>query len=260
MSHSAPFLSVVVPAYNEGQRLPKLLSDLAALGIALPSPPVELLVVDDGSAPWHLERERVAIEEVMERLGAAGAPHRIRLIAVPANHGKGAAIRRGWSEADPGAEWLGFMDADGAVPARELWRLASMLVRDGFDLLAGSRIRMAGHVIERKLARHLQGRVFATLAEQLLSNGFYDTQCGLKFARASVLRPRLELLRQDRWLLDLELIAVLKRAGARCLEEPIDWSDPGGSKVVPGIDALRMLFGLWRMKRRLARELGAGGS
>ncbi len=250
------FVTVVIPAYNEGKRLPRLLEELAALGAFVRSPPVEFLVVDDGSAPSHLELERAAVDVAARRLAEAGAPHQMRLVAAPRNSGKGSAIRRGWAEADPHAEWFGFVDADGAVPARELWRLVSMLGRGDFDLLAGSRIKMAGRTVRRSLARHLQGRVFATLSERLLSNGFYDTQCGLKLLRASALQPRLGMLQEERWLLDLELIAVMQHDGARCLEEPIDWSDPGESKVVPGIDAARMLVGLWRLRRRLARQLG----
>jgi dolichyl-phosphate beta-glucosyltransferase len=66
-----------------------------------------------------------------------------------------------------------------------------------------------------------------------------------------LLRPLLPSLLENRWLLDLEVLALLKRTGARFREEPINWSDPGGSKVVPGLDALRMAAGLWHLHRRL---------
>jgi hypothetical protein len=122
---------------------------------------------------------------------------------------------------------------------------------DEVDVLAGTRMLMAGRLIERSLLRHLQGRVFAMLTERAFNLGFYDTQCGVKLFRAALLRPLLPSLLENRWLLDLEVLALLKRVGARFREEPIDWSDPGGSKVVPGLDALRMAAGLWRLRRRM---------
>jgi dolichyl-phosphate beta-glucosyltransferase len=249
----APLASIVIPAYREGARLPRLLAALVDEVLAAPAPPTEIVVVDDGSGEGDLARERVAAAAAC--LAEAGAPHRVRLVAAEQNRGKGAAIRRGWAEADPRATWLGFLDADGAVAAREAWRLVRLLEREqGADAIAGARVLMAGRAIERSLFRHLQGRIFATITERAFRFGFYDTQCGVKLFRASALRPLLPRLREDRWLLDIEVLALLKRAGARFREEPIDWSDPGGSKVVPGLDAVKMAVGVWRMRRRLDRE------
>jgi dolichyl-phosphate beta-glucosyltransferase len=248
---AAPLASVVVPALDEGDRLAGLLDGLAA---AAPpgAPDVEFVVVDDGSAHRHLALERAAVAAASGRALASGAPCRFRLVEHLSNRGKGAAIRRGWGEASGGAAWLGFLDADGAVPAAEAWRLAGRLLPDpGFDVLAATRIRMAGRTIRRSRFRHAQGRVFATLAERLFRLGFYDTQCGLKLFRASLLHPVLPLLREDRWLLDVEVLALLQRRGARCVEEPIDWADPGRSKVVPFLDPLKMLAGLLSLRRRL---------
>ncbi|BDG08910.1 glycosyltransferase [Anaeromyxobacter paludicola] len=247
-----PYLTLVIPAFNEGRRLPQFLEQLAAFAALPGRPPTELLVVDDGSAPEHAALQRAAAEQAAARL-AHGGRHRLRYLAAPRNQGKGAAIRLGWREAHAGSAWLGFVDADGAVGASELWRMAGMLEQAEHDLLAGARVLMAGRHIERSLFRHLQGRVFATLTERALGLGFYDTQCGVKFARADLLRPRLDELREERWLLDVELIAVLQRDGARCLEVPIDWADQGESKVVFGLDALRMFRGLGRLARRLER-------
>jgi len=245
-------VSVVIPAYNEGFRLPSFVEDIARRGAGVSGPAVEFIVVDDGSSPFHLARHSQAVEQGRGALASAGAPHEFRLLRSTRNQGKGGAIRSGWREADPGSTWLGFVDADGAVPASEVWRLVRLLDSRRFDMLAGARIRMAGHHIERSLVRHLQGRVFASVAEHLVPNGFYDTQCGIKLVRAERLRGCLADLVEARWLLDLELIALLRRGGARCVEEPIDWSDPGGSKVVPVVDPVKMLLGLWRLRRRLA--------
>jgi len=249
-----PAVTLVIPAYRESRRLPALLEALVEESTAGDAPVLELLVVDDGSGAEECERERAAAEAAAAALAARG-PHRARFVAAPANRGKGAAIRLGWEEAHPASAWLGFLDADGAIAAREAWRLVRMLprVEQELDVLAGTRMLMAGRSIRRSLRRHLQGRVFATLVERLFRLGFYDTQCGVKLLRASLLRPLLPRLREERWLLDVEVLALLRREGARMREEPIDWADPGGSKVVPGLDALRMAAGLRRIRRRLDR-------
>ncbi len=248
----AELVSLVIPAYREGARLPATLAALEREAPAAGGASLELVVVDDGSTDAELLQERSAVAALAERFAARGSPHRARFVASPHNRGKGAAIRLGWSEADPGASWLGFLDADGAVPGAEVWRLVGEVegARD-LDVLAASRLRMAGRHVERSLFRHLQGRVFATLADNAFHLGFYDTQCGLKLFRASLLRPLMPSLREERWLLDLEVLALLSRAGARCREAPIDWADPGGSKVIPGLDALRMAAGIMRLRARL---------
>jgi glycosyltransferase involved in cell wall biosynthesis len=261
MTARGPRISIVVPAYRERHRLPALLQAIVDAAIAAPQPPAEIVVVDDGSPAADVTVERAAAQGAEHRLRDAGAPHAVRFLTQPRNRGKGAAIRAGWAASDPRASWLGFLDADGAVPAHELWALARAAAADPpVDVIAGTRMRMAGHRIERSLVRHLQGRVFATFVEELFHLGFYDTQCGAKLFRAERLRRVLPRLREDRWLLDVEVLALLVREGAVCIEEPVDWADPGGSKVIPGIDPLRMAIGLWRMRRRLEREAmrGAG--
>lgn len=253
---SAPFISVVIPAYNEGQRLPRFAEQLTQVVLAHASPVVEFIVVDDGSAPEHATRQRACVEAAQARFSEARAPHRFTYVAAPRNGGKGSAIRLGWRSASPEATWLGFLDADGAISAEEFHRLAAMTsgpVGRDVDVLAGSRILMAGRRVVRNLHRHLQGRIFATLTDTNFRLHFYDTQCGVKLIRAPVLRPLMDLLREERWLLDVELLVLLKHQGARFLEVPIDWEDFGGSKVIPGLDAARMFWGLFQLRRRLAR-------
>ncbi len=249
-----PTISVVIPAYNEGARLPGFVEQLTRVCLAHPSPVLELIVSDDGSAPEHVEKERASIERAQARLAEAGSPHHFRFVAAEHNGGKGSAIRRGWRQSDPQASWLAFLDADGAVSAEEFLRLATQATASrSLDVVVGSRIRMAGRHVERSLFRHLQGRIFATLTDLRFQLGYYDTQCGAKLFRASMLRPLLDRLREDRWLLDVELLALMHQQGARALEVPIDWADTGDSKVRFGVDAARMFWGLRKMHHRLNR-------
>ncbi|AEI68782.1 group 2 family glycosyl transferase [Corallococcus macrosporus] len=252
----APSVSVVIPAYNEGQRLPRFVAELTRVFLERSAPPVEFVVVDDGSTPEHAELQRASVNEAQARLTSEASPHQFTYVAAPRNQGKGSAIRLGWRHASAGVAWLAFLDADGAINAEEFHRLVELSASGtakNVDVLAGSRILMAGRRVVRNLHRHLQGRIFATLTDANFKLHFYDTQCGVKFVRADLLRPLLDVLQEQRWLLDVELLVLLKRQGARFLEVPIDWEDFGGSKVIPGLDAARMLWGLMRLRRRLER-------
>jgi glycosyltransferase involved in cell wall biosynthesis len=252
---STIIVSVIIPAYNEGKRLPPYVWQLMEEGIKHPSPVVELIVSDDGSTSEHAQQLRECLAVAQALLSQAGSPHRVAYVAAERNAGKGSAIRRGWCHASPEATWLAFLDADGSVGAQEFFRLAALVAASpDVDVVAGSRIIMAGRRVTRSLFRHLQGRLFAAITDLQFQLRFYDTQCGVKFFRASLLRPLLPALREERWLLDVELLALMTRRNARVREVPIDWAEVGGSKITPGLDTLRMLWGLTRLKQRLARS------
>ncbi len=249
-----PRVSIAIPAYNEAPRLPPFLRQLeASLEDCVGS--VELLVVDDGSRPEERDAHRSATEALADAWKRG--PHSAVFVEAPRNQGKAAAIRLGWSRARADSSWLGFLDADGAVPAHEVARLVDLLADADFDALASSRIRMAGHTIVRSEFRHWQGRVFATLTELALHLGLYDPQCGYKLFRAELLRPVLGRLKEKTWLLDVEVLALIARAGGRIREEPIDWADTGVSKVRFGVDAVRMARDLAALRLRLDREAGS---
>ncbi len=245
-----PNVSVVLPSFNEAARLPRFIEDLVAHGLKSPRPTLEFIIVDDGSKPNDLQVVRQAVTYWQKCFHCYNSPHRIKLIVLEGNRGKGAAIRRGWSNACSRSQWLGFVDADGAISACEFFRLVKKTEGADFDVLAGSRVKLAGRSVERHLFRQLQGRMFAGLAKLVLNVGFYDSQCGFKLFRASMLRPLLADLKENRWLIDLEILALMKKNGARLFEEPIDWMECENSKMRLGIDAAKMFSGLHRLRRR----------
>lgn len=252
MSPASPRVGVVLPAYGEGARLPALAAALAERLSDFVAAQVDLILVDDGSTAVDSERMRAAVERAAAALATRGTAHAFRFVRAARNGGKGSAIRLGWRHAAADAAWLGWMDADGAIGADELLRLVALAAGDpAADVLAASRVKMAGKQVERRVFRHVQGRIFATLTEAALGLGVYDTQCGLKLARADGVRAVLPLLREDRWMLDVELLALLKARGARIWEVPIDWRDAGTSKVRFGRDPLCMLWALGRIRARL---------
>jgi len=254
-----PALSIatVVPTFNQGDRAFDFLQDWAHVGTAHTTVRALAIVVDDGSREEESARQREAVAAATEILRRGGALHEVRYLRSDKNRGKGAAIRLGWSHAPADVEWLSFIDADGAYPAREYWRLAASLTAACADVVCASRIKMAGRAIERSLFRHVQGRVFATAVEELFHLGFYDTQAGMKFFNATLLRPLLSKLREDRWLLDIEILALLRKAGARCVEAPVDCHQQAGSSLVFGIDSFRMMSQLIRLRKRLRDQPAA---
>ena len=246
-------ITTVIPAYNEGDRLFSFLQDWAAAATVGAGLRASAIVVDDGSREKEAERQREAVSAAANALLQSGSPHSITYVRSDRNRGKGAAIRLGWSGAGDDAMWMGFIDADGAVPAREYWRVASTLPSATADALCGSRVNMAGRSVSRSLFRHLQGRTFATFIEWLFHLGLYDTQCGFKFFRGAALRPILPKLHEERWLLDVEVLANLKAAGRTLQEVPIDCHERGGSSLVFGLDPLKMGVRLIGLRRSLQR-------
>jgi glycosyltransferase involved in cell wall biosynthesis len=224
-------IAVVIPCYNEAQRL-----DVATIESFVRSEPdVELLFVDDGST----DRTR----EVLERICTDGAG-RVRLFVLERNSGKAEAVRRGILQAlESGARYVGYWDADLATPLEDVPRFASLLdERPDLEIVFGSRVKLLGRQIERKLVRHYFGRIFATAVSVLLRLPVYDTQCGAKLFRAS---PDLKALFDapflSSWIFDVEIIARLTAArghegprapGRVIYEYPLTkWVDVRGSKL-----------------------------
>lgn len=251
-----PLITTIIPAYNEGDRLQTFIQSWVELGFVQTTTRAVAIVVDDGSAADDSRKQRLTVELAAARLERRQSPHAVRYMRAELNRGKGAAIRLGWQHADPGSDWLGFIDGDGAVPAREYWRVAAMLAGTTADAVCGSRMKMPGRSVKRSRFRELQGRTFATGVERLFQLGMHDTQCGMKSFRGTLLRPLLAELREERWLLDIEVLALLKARGARIEETPIDCHERGGSSLVFGVDPVKMAGGLVRLRRRLGSSRG----
>jgi dolichyl-phosphate beta-glucosyltransferase len=219
---------VVVPCFNEESRLrPELFYEFS-----LANPDYRFIFVNDGSS------DRTG--EILHELEAR-APERLRVMDLEANAGKAEAVRLGILNAlerNPFA--VAFWDADLATPLGELPSFLDILYdRPSVELVAGSRVKLMGRTIERKMTRHLSGRIFATMASLTLNLPFYDTQCGAKMLRVT---ERTSLLFSQpfgsRWLFDVEICARLVRAKGRdateasIVEYPVrEWLDVDGSKL-----------------------------
>lgn len=240
---------VVIPCYNEATRLdPERVLALASV------PDIVALLVDDGSTDETL----TVLNGIADRSSGA-----VRVLRLPENMGKGEAVRMGLLHAlRDGANVVGYLDADFSTPPAEMVRVLDALRDPNIDVALGARVRLLGRHIDRRPARHLLGRVFATASSLALDLPVYDTQCGAKAMRRT---PRLEAALAEpflsRWAFDVELIGRLSQAtpadpsvpDGRIVEVPLaEWRDVGGSRM-SGADMAKAAVDLWRIARRLRR-------
>ena len=238
--------AVVVPCYNEAERLPAA----RYKDFLREHPEISFVFVDDGSRD-----DTLALLRSLERVD----PDRVCVLALPENAGKAEAVRRGMLRAlQDEVEVVGFWDADLATPLSALLEFRRLLEqRPGLELVMGSRVVLLGRRIERRALRHYLGRAAATAIALTLGLRVYDTQCGAKLFRAGPLAR--ELFREPfvaRWAFDVEILARLiraRRGGALpaadevVCEVPLaEWADVAGSKLRPldylrsGVDLLRI--------------------
>jgi dolichyl-phosphate beta-glucosyltransferase len=227
-------ISVVIPAYEEAARLgaslERVLAYLEARGDGF-----EVLVVDDGS--------RDATAAVAEAYADRG----VRVLRLPENRGKGAALRAGVL-ASRGRRVL-LTDADLSTPIADLERLEPHLAEA--PVVVGSRA-VAGSELELRqpLYRELMGKTFNKLVRVLAVRGVHDTQCGFKLLDGELARELFADLTVDRFAYDVELLWLARRRGHRVAEVGVRWSNSPLSRVSPLRDSLQMLGDLVTMRWR----------
>ena len=215
-------LSIIVPAYNEAERIPDTLDALLA---RFPDDATEIIVVDDGSldATSAVARERLA--------GRASA----RVITLPQNRGKGAAVRAGVAASTGGV--LLTMDADLATDLAAVDDVVGALV--DADIAVGSRAVAGSRVDGTSALRAAMGRSFNRLVRILTRLDVHDSQCGFKAFRGDVGRLVFSLGRVDGFAYDPEVLLIAHDLGYRIVELPVQWTAIEGSSVRPIRDSLR---------------------
>ena len=232
---SAPQYSIIIPAYNESERIRSGLDQVLAY-VAGQRWDAEIIVVDDGS------RDHTAgiVKEY-----AARNPI-VRLVPNPGNRGKGYSVRNGMTSAT--GELRLFTDADLSAPIAEAGKLMGAL-RAGADVAIGSRWLDPALQTERQSGfRQLAGRIFNLLLRIVLGLGYKDTQCGFKaFNRraAEVIFPRQRI---ERWGFDPEILFLAKKFGLRTAEVPVQWAHDERSKISPVRDGIRMFGELLKVR------------
>ncbi len=229
-----PFLSIVIPAYNEARRIRDTLATLCHFKESQPYA-IELLVVDDGSR-----------DATVKTVG--GYPG-IRLVRNDRNHGKGFTVRHGVLEAR--GEFVLFTDADLSAPIEEVDKLLSALQSSAADAAVGSRALQRELIgIRQPWFRDMGGRFFNLLVRIFTGLKLRDTQCGFKLFKRSSTRRAFERMRVEGFGFDPELLFLIEKAGGRVVEVPVRWNDDPATKVRFFRDSTRMVFDLMAVRWR----------
>jgi dolichyl-phosphate beta-glucosyltransferase len=237
-----PFLSIVVPAYNEESRIGSCIDRLRQ---ALPAlvPSWEIIVADDGSGDRTREVVAAAAAD------GAAADGRVRLLELP-HHGKGEAVRRGLLEAR--GEWRYIADADLATPPENLSRFLAYTKDADTALVIGSREAPGSARLDEPWIRHWIGRFFNWFVRLLVAPGISDTQCGFKLFSSRAVDAICPYLTIQGFAFDVEMLALARRAGLSIREIGVVWDGNQESRVAFGggaaafADVLRIRWQLWR--------------
>ena len=231
-------VSVIIPAYNEAERL---LATLAATAnyFAARGEPFEVLVVDDGST----DETAAVVREF-----AASRPEAIvQCLSYGGNRGKGYAVRYGMLRAS--GEMRLFCDADLATPAEEYEVVLAAMTAQNTPIGIGSRPLRASHLlVHQPWYREQLGRGFNAAVQILAVPGIKDTQCGFKIFTAETAKAVFSQCRIDGFAFDSEALFIARRLGYGIAEVPISWSHKDGSKVSMIRDGLQMLGDLSRIR------------
>lgn len=228
-------LSIIIPAYNEADRLPRTLAMIERWMLSDPAAELtEVILVDDGStdetmavlAHWH---HRLPITE----------------IRLPVNRGKGAAVRAGMLQAT--ADLLLLYDADGATPMEEVNHLIHDLHEKRADIAIGSRVlAIETQSVRMSVTRKFIGRTYHLLCSGLIP-GIADAACGCKLFRSECARAIFSIQTIDRFAFDIEVLALAQRFRYRLIEVPVSWQSVPKSKVRLFIDGPQMLRSILRL-------------
>ena len=192
------YLSVILPAYNEAERLPKTLESVLA-HLASKDWTWEVLVSDDGS--------RDATPDLVEQRYP-----QCRVARAPCNQGKGAAVRRGMLAAR--GRFRLFSDADLSTPIDEIDAMLGEMERGGYDVVIASRALPESRLeVHQPRWREWSGRLFNFLVRPISGLPFPDTQCGFKLFRAEAARRLFSRQRSDGWAFDVEILMLAKAFG-----------------------------------------------
>jgi len=236
----SPYLSIVVPAYNEARRLPPT---LAALGEFFRdfTRAYEVLVVVEQSTDGTLE--------IAAKLAAQQA--HFQVIDNGPKRGKGHAVRSGMLRTR--GEFAFYMDADLSVPLAEVPAfLAHFEHTPAVDVLIGNRQHARSRITRRQSPlREGMGKIFNRVLQTMALVDLRDTQCGFKAFRQTACREIFSRQTLDGFAFDVEVLLLAERLGYRVEDLPVEWINSPESKVEILSDSLRMLRDTWQVRKRL---------
>jgi dolichyl-phosphate beta-glucosyltransferase len=233
-----PFLSIVIPAYNEEKRLPKTLEQVLSF-INSQNYPSEVLVVENGSADNTLAIAQSFAERYPQ----------FRVVHNP-ERGKGLAVRRGMLEAK--GDYRFMCDADLSMPIQEVSRFLPPMLND-YDIAIASREAPGAVRYNEPYYRHFVGRGYNLLIRWLALPSLQDTQCGFKCFRSEVAEELFRRQTFTGWSFDVEVLFIGRVRGYRIVELPIPWYYNAESKIRVFSDSFSMGRDLIKMRLNALR-------
>ena len=221
----APFLSLIIPAYNEETRLPETLRQVFEFAARQPYS-MEVLVVENGSQDNTLQ---------IAREFATHNPQ-LRVLQNPES-GKGGAVQQGMLAAQ--GEYRFMCDVDFSMPIDEINRFLPPALKD-CDIAIASREAPGAVRHGEPYYRHFVGRMYNGLIRRLALPGLQDTQCGFKCFRGNVAAELFPHQTLTGWSFDVEILFIARLLGYTIVEIPIHWYYDPRSKIKVASDSFRM--------------------
>ncbi len=237
-----PFLSIIIPAHNEEDRLPGSLKKVIDF-IDAQDYETEVIIVENGSEDRTAEIGR----------GVAAGHSNVYLIEEP-RPGKGFAVRRGMLAAEGKFRFI--CDADLSMPIEEVNRFLPPSAPP-YDVAIASREVAGAKRYGEPAYRHLVGRIFNFLVRLITLPGIQDSQCGFKCFRDEIAEDLFRVQRIDGWTFDVEVLFIAMRRGYNIIEIPIPWYFNSGSRVRLVKDSSIMFCDLFRIRLNWGRGLYA---
>jgi dolichyl-phosphate beta-glucosyltransferase len=235
----SPFLSIVIPAHNEQNRLPGTLEQVFHF-LKQQSFTSEVIVVENGSTDNTF------------KVAQQFAKQHEALHVIQSEKGKGAAVQRGMLVAK--GDYRFMCDADLSMPVEEIVKFIPPTLQN-FDIAIASREAKGAVRYNEPSYRHLGGRGINFLIQTLILPGLNDTQCGFKCFRAEVAEDVFNRQTLMSWSFDIELLYIARRHGYRIVEIPIHWHHFSDSKVSAVPDAVRMIRDIFRIHAKARRGI-----
>lgn len=234
-----PLLSIVIPAYNEEQRLGKTLSETLQY-LTAQNHASEIIVVDDGSRDRTVEIAQSFQVQANEQCA-------LRVLQNPGNRGKGYAVRNGMMHAR--GEVHLFFDADLATPLDQIPKVVQPILQNEYDVVFGSRaLQEAVIQVEQSFLRRLRGRGGNLIIQLLTGMDIKDTQCGFKAFRRQASQTVFPLQQIEGFGFDPEILFIANKQGWRWKETPVVWRHVEGSKVTMLSASLSVLTEVFKIR------------
>ena len=229
-------LSVVIPAYNEQDRLPSTLEEAVTWLREHVEGGWEIVVVDDGSRDETCARVKAMMPGIPE----------LRLLEQPQNRGKGAAVKRGMLEAK--GDIRVFMDADHSTHVKEVEKVFAAM-GEGAEIVIASRQHPESDIsVHQSWLRENMGKSFNMIIRTLLGIDIKDTQCGFKAFSAHAAESIFPQQKVDGFSFDVELLYLASKKGIGFVEIPVQWVNEPNSKVRILLDPMKMFADIVRIR------------